>query len=323
LSQLLFLLLLKRWRRFLYALTIPSIAFLPWLPSFFEQLAVGQALRATFPGWENIVSFSLLKAPVLTFGKFLFGVIDLELITPNAKLAYPFIFTTGLFLVLVLGCLLEHSAKFYRQHQDKIVLCLFTLILPFVLATLASIFVPVIQPKRVIFLLPFAYLLLAFLILATRDSWRELRPRNWALLSLVLVLNFYGIINYYTQPVYQREDWRAAIKMLHDNYSPTDTVVVFSFAGPFAPWQWYERQHPQIFPTLSTGTYDVETLGDQLNTIIAPAANYQNIIIFDYLRNLTDPKNALPAAFERNYYAESANFDYNTLGFIRIYTKQN
>jgi hypothetical protein len=142
------------------------------------------------------------------------------------------------------------------------------------------------------------------------------------LLILVLTFNLYGTFSYYTNLSYQRENWRAAITMLHENYDPETTIAVFSFNAPFAPWSWYERQAAHPFPTLSTGTYAVASLNGQLNSLLAPTTNYQQIISFDYLRSLTDPNNQLPAALEKNGFGEIANYDYNTLGFIRIYARQ-
>ena len=118
------------------------------------------ALRESFPGWENIVSFSLLKAPALTFGKFLFGVINLEFFTltrqktwpffaiQNFAAAMPFVLITTLFAALLIYCF--YQQKHLAKTADKQIwlYLLFALVLPFALASLVSIFVPLIPACR-------------------------------------------------------------------------------------------------------------------------------------------------------------------------------
>ncbi|MDO5561556.1 MAG: hypothetical protein Q4G02_02160 [bacterium] len=315
LSQIIFLWREKKISQTLYAIAIPSIAFLPWLPSFLGQLQAGQALRASFPGWENVVSFSLWRAPTLTFGKFLFGVINLDI-------NFSFIAITLIFCALSLIILFSQRRQFWRQHRQKLSLWFYFLILPFLLASLISIFVPVIQPKRVIYLLPFLYLLLSFLILGTRDQWSKLNFTNWSLLILILAINLFSTFTYYTEPNLQRENWRHALNTLHQDYQTTDTLAVFTYEEPFSPWRWYEQKNNDQFPTLSTGNYDTSQL-ENLNIVLSPIGNYQNIIVFDYLRSLTDQENLLPKYLTNLGYTETRIYDYPNLGFIRIYSRLN
>ena len=97
-SQLLFLLGRRQWRDAVWVSSVSIIGFLPWLPKFLEQLARGQLLRQNFPHWEDIVSFSLWKAPALTVGKFLFGVVDLEI---NAFFIGSLVVFSVLFIMLI------------------------------------------------------------------------------------------------------------------------------------------------------------------------------------------------------------------------------
>ncbi len=312
-SQVIFLALKKKWHAVLYACLIPIIGFLPWLNMFFQQLAAGQALRSNFPGWESIVSFGLLRAPVLTFGKFLFGVLDIEV---NSI----FIFITSLFVFLVLLILFSRKTKFFTDNRRQLTLWLYFLILPFVLATLTSFFVPVIQPKRVIFLLPFVYLFLSFLILGTHRDWQKLKFFNWLLLILVLSINLFSTISYWKTPHLQRENWQHGLIQLHRHYDSSNTLAIFAYSAPFSPWSWYERQVNQPFPTLSTGSYDTSKLSN-LDQLLLPAKNYQYLIVFDYLRSLTDRENLLPQILDDFGFHQSQIYDYPNLGFIRIYSK--
>ncbi len=311
-SQILFLLYKKDWFTTIYAAVIPTIAFLPWLPEFLAQLQAGQTLRANFPGWENIVSFSFLQAPALTFGKFIFGVLNLEI-------NFSYLLITGLFCFLVLTLIFSQTKKFWQQNKPKFVLYFFFLIVPFVLASLVSLFIPVIQPKRVIFLLPFLYLFLSFLIFEQTDDWHKLGKKNWTLLILILAINMFSTFTYYRDANLQRENWRHALDTLHQNYDEEKTIALFAYAAPFSPWTWYENTHNQPFATLATGNYNTNTLTD-LNNSLSPTLNYQEVIVFDYLRSLTDSQNLLPKYLLNHGYYESQILDYPNLGFIRIYS---
>lgn len=312
-SQIIFLLSKKDWSKAIYSAIIPTLTFLPWLPTFLQQLAAGQALRLNFPGWENVVSFSTFRAPALTFGKFLFGVLDLEV-------NLPYLILTAIFLLLVGLILFSHSRQFWRQNQKKIWLWCHFLITPFLLATLVSLFVPVIQPKRVIYLLPFLYLLLSFLILGSRQEWTKLKAKNWLLLLFLIGLNLFSTFSYYQDPTLQREDWRHALATLH-YHLPTDrTIAVFAYADAFSPWLWYEQTYLNPFPTLSTGNYDTSQI-ERLDQVLLPVFNYDYVIVFDYLRSLTDSQNLLTEFLTDNHYSELKVFEYPNLGFIRIYIK--
>lgn len=331
LSQLIFLLSKKKIRLFCYSLAIPSIAFLAWLPSFLGQLQAGQALRENFPGWENIVSFSLLKAPALTFGKFLFGVIDLEFISFSRLDTFPFLqlnnFASSWYFLLVILLLLFFllpiilKRNFSGKSAKPIWLFLIqALLLPFALASLVSLWIPLIQPKRVIFLLPFVYLALSFLIFEKRKNWSELTISHWGAFILVLLVNLYGCFSYYTQGKLQKEPWREAIANLHEKYRTEDTIALFAFQDPFAPWRWYEKSEFNKFSTLATGSYYLANR-EQVRQLLLPVANYQQVITFDYLTSLTDPHNYLKEVLHDFGYTEKQNYDYNNLGFIRIYQR--
>jgi hypothetical protein len=131
------------------------------------------------------------------------------------------------------------------------------------------------------------------------------------------VLNINGTLTYYTVPVYQREPWRQLILNLHEQYSPEETLVVFAFPAPFAPWTLYEKNYERPFATLSSGSYD---LGDGIipNRMMT-MTNYPRVIVFDYLRSLTDRYNIIPKTLEQTGYSEVAIYDYNTLGFVRVW----
>lgn len=58
---------------------ISALGFAPWLPMFMKQLEAGGMVRTQLPTWASVVSTPQLKIFGLLIGKFLFGVLNIEL----------------------------------------------------------------------------------------------------------------------------------------------------------------------------------------------------------------------------------------------------
>jgi hypothetical protein len=296
----------------------PGLLFLPWFPSFLEQLQVGGLLRESLPGWSAVVGTPLLKALPLLLGKLLFGVLDIQF-------SIWFMLATGAWVGLV--TLLAWPRRWQWSQLRPFGLWLWWGGLPIVLAFLISIWIPVLQPKRLLFIWPAWYLWLAHLADSTwlsTQSWLGKHPPNFktglagGLIGLLLLINAVGTGAYYTQPVLQRENWRGLVTQLAQDYPPNRTVVVFSFPAPFAPWEWYAQQ---TFPTLSVGTLatsaDQHTNTSNLKKII----EYDYVVTFDYLRDLTDPNRIITQNLIEFGFAEKASYDYAQLGFVRVWAR--
>ncbi|MBQ6449777.1 glycosyltransferase family 39 protein [bacterium] len=310
-AQLVYLLVCRHYRQCSYAFSSAIIAFLPWLPAFLDQLQAGQTLRLTFPGWENIVSFTFVRSSLLTVAKFIYGVLDVEV---------NFFFVAGTLLIVVLMCMAIFTQFHLLVKQKRIWFQLtIILILPFLAASLISLFVPVVQPKRVIFLLPFFYLTIAILVFGTRQHRHRVSPVAFALPILLLIINLFSTFCYYTDARLQRENWRDLLATLHRDWDVTDTAAVFAYQAPFSPWVWYEQTVSSPFPTFSTGTYDTSTLVD-LNAI-SLLDDYSHIIVFDYLRELTDREDKVLHWLEDHHFVAGKIYTYHNLGQVRIYEK--
>jgi hypothetical protein len=132
---------------------------------------------------------------------------------------------------------------------------------------------------------------------------------------MLFLLNIIATSAYWRTPAIQRENWRAAVHEIERKY-PTGTVALFAFPEAFAPWRWYADT---VYPVLATGEL---TLTDQtaLSTI-KKSTEYDHIIVFDYLRDLTDPARKLNSLLIEYGYKEIEVLDYPGIGFIRIYSK--
>jgi uncharacterized membrane protein len=301
----------KIWKQYLIAVLSIGAGFALWLPSFIDQFRAGQTLRSTLPGWEKIVSFTQMKAIALVVGKFVFGVLDLEL---NA--------TYLLFLALVVMGIGVMTFGYLHRKEKKKELTFFWMLLcwciiPVLLAWLVSFVVPVLQAKRVLFCLPAFYLWIACVLthFLSQQKWKKT-----VLIFLILLcgVNIYSTLSYYILPKYHREDWRSLHQELLQKYPPTSSAIVFAFTGPFASWEWYDHG---LYTTLATGVVSSSET-PQLKEI-KKLSTYRYILVFDYLRDLTDPQHLITVELNGLGYKEVDQITPNTpIGIVHVFTRK-
>jgi uncharacterized membrane protein len=296
-------------RSTLAAVVISGLAFIPWLPSLYEQVTAGQQLRQDFVGWENIVSFDQVKSLSLVVGKFLFGVLDLQL-------SLYFIAILMLCIAGVGYLLWKTRASLNRQLLWSLC-CWF--ILPIGLAWIVSFWIPIVQPKRVLFALPAMYLFIGCLVaraikMKTTSMW------GYALLLLLLSINLFSTFKYYTDSSYHRENWREIQQYISRKYDPQKSIVLFAFTNQFASWEWYNKG---TFPTTSTQVFTVSNDPESPERmLIKQLTDYQYILVFDYLRDLTDPNRIIEADLLRYGYQQVDVIPGNTaLGQVRVFAR--
>ncbi len=285
--------------------TVMALSFLPWLPMFRLQLAAGSGVRVDLPGWESVVSLPQLKALPLVLGKFIFGVIDLEL-----NLMFV---TLMLILTAMIGWMWLRARGPDRDQQwSSYWLLAIWWLVPLIGSWLISFWIPVVQPKRLLFLLPAVYLLISSLVIQSRGRVR------WLVATLLLMFNLYGTFAYYGQPALQRENWRAAYQQLIARYPASETIAIFVFPEPFAPWRWYNSAE---VASVSTGTLNIDD-AQNLDKTIQPVNDYKYVVVFDYLRDLTDPDEQVLEIVEANGFQPVDLLVYPQIGWIRIYSKK-
>jgi len=300
------------WRRHGRAALVKSLAlagalFAPWLPMFFRQLAAGQQLRIALPNWETAVSLPQAKALVLVPLKFVYGLLNVE---PTAF----FMLTLGLLAIaLVLSWRPLLKQKFWQWENDALQLLLL-FVSPLILSWLVSFAVPIVRPKRLLYLLPFFYLLTALPLAKKKINWRlAILP------ALILAgINLYSTASYWTNPHLQREDWRSLKQEILVKFPAEDTIAVFAFNEAFSPWRWYQ---PAAIPSLSINQGGLKNSG-QLAAQLEIITNYRYVLVFDYLRDLTDPNRVLEPAIESYGFTGRGVIDYPNIGFVRIYSQR-
>ncbi len=327
-SQFLYIIIFRRkqlMQRFLDFFTSSAI-FAPWLPFFFQQLKVGQSWRVELPGWDQVVSLPQLKALPLTVAKFFYGIVNIDV-------SLYFVVSSLIFALLIIFAIrtfFKHSTfppspRLRRasniklsKNNDFLLVSVFWL-LSLLLIWLISFIVPVLRPKRVLFLLPSFYLLLSFLVFQLKE-----KTLQKLFIAFLLLVNSYGVVSYWSKPELQREDWRGLITEIEEKFEPNEVIILQSFDEAFAPWRFYSDNGPALpagrYKILDTGSLYIEN-SKKLKYIAAEITNYEYVLVFDYLRDLTDPENTLIKLVENQGYKEIGAIDAGNIGFVRILKK--
>lgn len=309
LAQLAHLFFVKKidFKKLLLIVTPIVLGFLPWLPKLLEQVRVGQALRQQMPGWAEVVSLPQLKSLLFVPLKFIYGLLDLEV--------NVFFVATALLIFGLLAYLLFQQRKL-KSTKQSLIFFIYFFLAPLLIMWLFSFFIPLLQPKRVLFLMPAFFILISQAVLYAQKKHQSL-----ALLLLIslFAIHFYALITYWYKPSLQRENWRGLVQQIEYNFPSQNAVAVFSFSAPFAPFAYYTENK---FPTFATQSFYLPAETDLANKIKV-ISDYDYVLLFDYLRDLTDPQDQLPALIKDLAFAEIGLIDYPNIGFVRMYSKES
>lgn len=285
------------------SLLVSCLFFGAWFLGLREQLAVGGALRTTLPGWDQVVSLPQAKAVFLTLGKFVVGRLPLDpTLLDSLLVGIPF-----LTLVPFVGAAL---GNFNSEKSKKLWTAVGIFTIPLLLAWGFSFFLPVLEPKRVLYLLPWLFLVVG--IVGSQKQWGRMIGVLW------LALQLFGLVQYWQSPLLQREPWRSAVQDIERNYQRENTAVIFGFDAPFAPWRWYQTEN---LSTVSTGLDPLST-EDEARVALSNVEQYENVIVFDYLRDLTDPGREIERVLIQKGFQEVAVWDYPNIGFVRLFYRK-
>jgi len=282
------------------------LVYLPWIPMFLEQIRIGTRLQSQLPGWSSVVSAPQTIVLLHVVMRFIGGLQTFnQQWWEYAYFGVPCIVYT----ILILNYLRKHvlSEKF------RVVFC--WLLFPILSSWLFSFFLPVLSPKRVLFSLPATYLLAALALEHLQVTWKK-----W-LVMFMMSFQLLGVFLYWKSPSLQREDWRGIMTELRDSLSVENTIVVFGFYEPFAPWTYYEKMLGVKFATLALAServVDAQRLDASLQTVLL----YKNVLVLDYLRDLTDPERSIEAWLGKQGYQEATIIPTRNIGFIRLFQKQ-
>lgn len=301
-------------RRLAQSIVTTGLAFAFWLPMFRLQLAAGGLVRTSLPGWSEVVSFTQLKSIPLVFGKFIFGVVDLGLVWWQVVGALILMLVLAAHFLIISRRWLRRSRTTLWAHLRPWGWLALWLVLPLFLAWVVSFWIPVIQPKRVLWLLPAGYLAVGWLVRQART------PRlGQALFGVLLVLNIIGLTSYWMLPSLQRENWRSAHSWVAERYTREHTLVVFGFDEPFAPWRWYDQGQYDTW-AYGPGKLSVSQIPD-VRIALDRVRYYRYVVTFDYLLDLSDPDRRLFAELSTYGFKEVDVIAYPNLGMVRVWAR--
>lgn len=205
---------IKKLRMWILAQLLIGISFLPWLFIALKQFGQGQEGR----------DFSILSIPkayiLLTLGRS----IDLLRLGKviNAEYGNKVVDGTVIALaVLVIGYLIMRALFSVARSQDKIeIFPAVYLLLPLLLICVLSFIKPVFDSKSLIVVFP------ALAMLVSHGILLHAQKSNVVLISLILMLFGYSLINYYFNPVPWKEDFRGIANYLKSNVRQGEVVLL-------------------------------------------------------------------------------------------------
>lgn len=269
------------------------IIFIFWLPQFMLQLQAGAALVMTLPEWRKLSSPGVLNAIPLTLFKLIAGQIAIQ---KNPTFSF--------YAFLIISIVIWIFWKLFKRKDSKLWFFSLITILPIVTAWVISFFIPLNNPPRLIFVLPFLYLLIAHYIVVVKDKH---------LIFIFLSISLFGIFMQNFALINRREDWRGAVDFIDKNsIQKKQTLAVFEFIAPFAPWQWYEKSGIE-----GVGAVPSKANIKDIEKYLSPSlVGKTRVYLFEYFADVTDPKRLVRKYLEENKFQVVDFYEFNNLGFV-------
>lgn len=288
-AQLIYLIWCERnyFKKVLLCQVLSLLFLVPWLFIFPAQLLTGTHVASSIQGWAKVVGGADLKQLLLIPIKIILGKTSLE-----NKLIYSALITAvSLFYVLVL--------LFGLKKLDKASkLLLLWVSVPILLAFLISFFIPVLAYFRLLFILPAFYLILAKGVF--------LLPKKLVIpvTSLLCLISIVSLFFYYTNPKFQRENWKEAVSEVEQK-AKNGGIILFEDNNLPAPFIYYSQN-------------------------LAPASaglgllNFykKDVYLFEYLVDINDPSRLLEKQIKNKGFKEIEILNFDGVGFVRHFRLQ-
>lgn len=297
-AQLLYILWSKKiaLKKFLKFFGVSLLFLIPILPIFLNQLATGRETAASLPAWANVVGGANIKELLLVFVKTSIGRVSL-----TNKLIYGALMAgLGLFYLIIIA----QALKKFDSHLKLLVLWI---TIPLILAFFISSLIPVLAYFRMLFILPAFYLLLAKGLTSLPKIY--FKPA----IFLVMMISLFSLSLYYTNPKFQREDWRGALSLIKENISEGDLVLFENTTIP-SPALYYFNSSHHLRAALAK--VPVSSFQD-----IKEFPNIETIYLFEYLVEITDPKRLLEKRLIDQGFKEKKIYNFEGVGFVTKFSR--
>lgn len=288
-------------KSFIPAFLLIFFFLLPWLFIFPHQLKGGLAVAAATPAWARAVGSSSLKDLALIFVKFTIGRISVDNNFIYALLFLP----VGLYVTL-LALISTLRISVLRSFLW------FYFLIPIIFAFLLSYFIPVFAYFRLLFVLPAIYILLSSAI--NNLSW-SLPSR--ILLFIMLLINLTSATIYFTNPKFQREDWKNAARFVKEN-STGNSIALFESTYSIAPFDYYNNGKVEAKGVLDSFNPTKNAVTENVKSY---TQNKNKVFLFQYLIQITDPQGLAFQALVDNGFTNTKTDNFQGVGFVYEFTK--
>lgn len=299
-AQLVFLLVTKRIeivKKWILALVGALALGSLWLPVFLTQLDTGAIASSKLPTWKFVVGGFDFKTLPLTFVKFIIGRISLVDKVIYAAVLLP--------VVSLFGYLLWKGMKNLSNLPRNLLIA--WVIIPPMIATIVSFFIPVYSYFRILFIVPGFVILIANGILSFKDKLR------YGFLAAVILIEIFCSLLYLLNPYYQRDDWKGLVNFFK---SIQPEVILFESSGTLPPFDYYAmgslnaKGALKDFPAKDKGA-------------VADLKEYKEVYLIDYLVQISDPDRLVAKKLMDLGYREMDTKDFRGVGFVYHYVKND
>lgn len=291
----------KWWLKFGLSFLPLAILGLLWLPVLSAQMETAKQQLVNLPGWRALAGGATFKEAVVLWMKFILGRITID----------PHIFyyaLVGMFSLPILAVLF-FAGKKYKQN----IFLWSYLLVPLIVSYLVSFFIPAFNYFRMIYVLPAFYILIAIGVYQVKN-----KPLQKIVLSLLILGCIIGNGFYFFNQRNQREQWKQAVSYIETNGS-NDSLAIFEFPEPFAPFQWYSTGKIPGYGALDGLTSHQELTNQKINTQLS---NFNGTIFyFSYLRDLTDGGHNIEQELTKLGYSEKSAKSFAGVGEVVTYEK--
>lgn len=271
-----------------------------WLPVFLGQFNIGSLVSSQLPTWKLVVGGFDYKTLPLTFVKFIIGRISL-----SNKFFYVGILVP---ICSFFGYAIWRGIKSV-DYLSKYYLLLW-LIVPPILATMISIFIPVYNYFRVLFVIP------AFVILISLGIYSFQKKVQYTVLIIAVVIEIFSSFVYLLDPSFHREDWRGLVQSFHN--LPKDSLILFESSGNLPPFDYYAQGKLPAAGALkdfpAKDENDLVNLQDLLKEV-------RNVYLVNYLIDISDPQRLVDSKLRNLGYRQIEINNFNGVGFVFHYRK--
>jgi len=288
-------------RAFLPAIIIILFFLTPWAILFPKQAEIGLSAAAASPAWAQVVGSPQLKNLALTFVKFTIG-----RISHDNNLTFALMFAPiGTFVAFLF------ALSAFRISRSRSFL-FYWLFFSIFFAYTISFFVPVFAYFRLLFALPAFYLIIASAI--NTIYWP---PLLRTLLGAFLAINLASSVIYFSNPKFQREDWKHASDYVIES-STRESIAIFESNFTVGPFDYYNMGRVEAAGGLDSFSPDPTKVSERL---IELTKGKNKVFLFQYLSQITDPQGLIFKELSLLGFVNTATKDFNGVGFIYEFEK--